>query len=137
MTGISNPDRLNNDSVWTSEDKDKKHSDGTYMVFQKIEHDLRKWHKLDTPAQERWVGRKKTTGLLLGTLSSADEKRLVSEIYSADSSKRKQAIARLTRLIDDQRDPSKRFFDPYDTRYFRISKNCPISSHVQRPIQGK
>ena len=39
--GVSNPDRLQNDVIWTTEiDEKKELKDGSYMVFQKIAHDL-------------------------------------------------------------------------------------------------
>ena len=68
--GISNPDRLSNTVVWTTIKEEKeKFKDGTYMVFQKIEHDLERWQNLQIEKQEQWIGRSKWTGLLLGTLS--------------------------------------------------------------------
>jgi len=128
--GISNPDRLDNDIIWIPADDEL--ADGTCMIFQKIEHDLTKWHKLDTKAQERWVGRSKATGLLLGTLTVEEEKLFVSELHDPELSKRKKAVARLERLIEDQRNPGQKLFDGLDTRYFRINKNCPITSHVRK-----
>ena len=39
--GISNPIRFSNDVIWTTkQDESEKFQNGTYMVFQKIEHDL-------------------------------------------------------------------------------------------------
>lgn len=129
--GISNPDRLIDD-IWISDDEDPVIADGTYMVFQKIEHDLRQWDQLDIRAQEKWVGRSKATGLLLGTLSAEEEKKLTSDLRSDDLVKRRQAMARMARLVDEQRDPIKRLFDPYDLRYNRIYKICPVLSHVRK-----
>lgn len=131
--GISNPYRLFNNNIWISEDEDGVElKDGTYMVFQKIEHNLIKWNKLNTQEQENWVGRSKATGLLLGTLSPAEEKRLVSELYSKDKSIRSAAKVKLRRLFDEQRDPTKNFFDSFDIRYLNINKNCPESSHARK-----
>jgi Dyp-type peroxidase family len=131
--GISNPHRLVNNNIWISEDEEGRElANGTYMVFLKIQHNLREWNKLDTQEQEKWVGRSKATGLLLGTLSIGEEKRLLSELHSTDSSKQKQAMVRLSQLIDEQRNPRKNFFDPYDIRYLNINKNCPISSHSRK-----
>lgn len=130
--GISNPDRMLNNAIWIPKEEDAGLTDGTFMVFQKIEHELKEWNALDIGAQEKWVGRSKATGLLLGTLSYEEEKGLVSDIHSIDQTKRKRAITRLRRLIDDQRDPKKRFFDRYDSRYVRIYKDCPILSHVRK-----
>jgi Dyp-type peroxidase family len=131
--GISNPYRLVNDNIWISEDEGGKELEGgTYMVFQKIEHNLNEWNKLNTQEQEKWVGRSKYTGLLLGTLSPAEEKRLTSVLYSADESRQNQAKVRLSKLINEQRDPTKNFFDAFDIRYMNINKNCPVSSHARK-----
>ena len=67
--GISNPNRLLNDVVWTTkEDEGEKFKDGTYMVFcQRSNMILRSGGTLTSEEQERWVGRSKGTGLLLGT----------------------------------------------------------------------
>lgn len=136
--GISNPYRLANDNIWISEDEGETElEDGTYMVFQKIEHDLNEWDKLNTQEQEKWVGRSKSTGLLLGTLSPAEEKRLVSNLYSEDDIIQNQAKVRLSKLIDEQRDPKKNFFDSFDIRYMNINKNCPESSHARRANSRK
>lgn len=129
--GISNPDRLGSD-FWISRDENPKYADGTFMVFQKIEHDLKQWGELDVQAQERWVGRSKVTGLLLGTVSQEKEKKLELDSHSSDPLTQKQALTKLARLVDGQRDPKVAFFDPYDARYYKISKNCPTSSHVRR-----
>jgi Dyp-type peroxidase family len=131
--GISNPYRLFNNNIWISENENGLGvKDGTYMVFQKIEHNLIEWNKLNTQEQENWVGRSKATGLLLGTLSPAEEKRLVSELYSKDKSIRSAAKVKLRRLFDEQRDPTKNFFDSFDIRYLNINKNCPESSHARK-----
>ena len=130
--GISNPDRLNNDVIWTSSNKEwNEPSDGTYMVFHKIEHNLEKWYKLDLSTQERLIGRSKATGLLLGTLSTEIEKRLVTDLHSGDSPRRNQALKKWRELINQQKNPKEKFFDPYDIKYMNIYKNCPIDSHVR------
>ena len=130
--GISNPHRLVNNNIWITEDeKGKEFENGTYMVFQKIEHNLREWNKLETQEQEKWIGRSKATGLLLGTLSVDEEKRLTSELHSKDSFLQTHAKHRLSQLLDEQRSPSKNFFDAFDIRYLNINKNCPISSHAR------
>jgi Dyp-type peroxidase family len=131
--GISNPYRLFNNDIWISRDEaDQEHAGGTYMVFQKIEHNLNEWRKLSTLEQEKWVGRSKATGLLLGTLSNSEEKRLISELHSNNSSKRKQAKLRLSELVQEQRNPRKNFFNPFDVRYRNVYKNCPIYSHARK-----
>jgi len=140
--GISNPYRLDN-NIWITEGEEQEEVvDGTYMVFQKIEHNLNKWNKLDTQKQERWIGRSKATGLLLGTLSEDEEKRLISELYSKESSIQRHAKIRLSQLIDEQRDPTKNFFNSYDMRYLNIDKLCPVNSHARmansrKPIGSK
>src|SRR5262249_8510347 len=77
--GISNPNPGSGKEgfdqfVWTDErDEGPVLKDGTYMVFQKIFHDLDQWQELDIGEQEEWVGRDKVTGLLLGTKENTDE----------------------------------------------------------------
>jgi len=130
--GISNPDRLKNDNIWFSEtDNESDYSDGTYMVFQKIVHELEQWNQLSVADQEAWVGRSKATGLLLGTLSVMDEERLGSDLKSSNPAIRKHAMGRLTKLIDPQRNPDYKFFDPMDMRNMNIVKYCKKSSHVR------
>ena len=53
-----------------------------YMVFQKIEHDLERWRNMDEEIQELWIGRSKGTGLLLGTLSKNEDRKLAADLYS-------------------------------------------------------
>ncbi len=131
--GISNPDRLINDSVWISSDENNgRFRNGTFMIFQKIEHDLEEWHKLSTKAQEEWVGRSKATGLLLGTLSDEEEKKIIADLDYGDPLKRTNGVIKLGKLIDDQRNPIKNFFNPYDTRTWKIDRRCPVTSHVRR-----
>jgi Dyp-type peroxidase family len=131
--GISNPNRLQNDVVWTTqEDEGEKLKDGTYMVFQKIEHDLEQWRKLGMTEQEKWVGRSKRTGLLLGTLSKNEDEKLASDCKSEDPLVRKTAIARLRKLLDEQSDPEKRFFDSQESRFKNIQLECPVWCHVRK-----
>ena len=83
VDGISQPERLGNDVIWTTgNDEIGGPIDGTYMVFQKIEHDLERWEKLGVREQEKWVGRSKGTGLLLGTLSSEEDEKLANDCRS-------------------------------------------------------
>jgi deferrochelatase/peroxidase EfeB len=61
--GVSNPipgsGFLFDDVVWTTkQDEGENLKDGTYMVYQKIEHDLDQWRRLSLSQQEDWVGRK-------------------------------------------------------------------------------
>lgn len=85
--GVSNPspgDGASFDNVvWTNkEDEGEILKDGTYLVYQKIEHDLDQWRQLSSAQQEDWVGRKKITGLLKGTLSDEDDKILGQNLQS-------------------------------------------------------
>lgn len=44
--------------------------------FKKIEHDLQMWQEMNEEIQELWIGRSKRTGLLLGTLSRDQDRKL-------------------------------------------------------------
>src|SRR4051812_9952955 len=91
--GISNPDRLSNTVVWTTIKEEKeKFKDGTYMVFQKIEHDLERWQNLQIEKQEQWIGRSKWTGLLLGTLSKEEDRKLGFDMHSDEPLVRERAL---------------------------------------------
>ena len=106
--GISNPDRINNNIIWLNGNAEgRDFVDGTYMVFQKIQHDLADWSRLNVSSQEKWVGRSKATGLLLGTLTSENEAKLMSNIHYGNPSIQKYAIMKLTKLTNEQRDPEK------------------------------
>jgi Dyp-type peroxidase family len=132
--GISNPNgRLRDSIVWLSpEDEGQKFKDGTYMVFQKIEHDLDQWRALSVTEQERWVGRSKGTGLLLGTLSQQEDKKLGSDLRSDDSAVRTLALTKLGKLLSEQRDPEKKFYDDSNLRFRNIQIECPVWSHVRK-----
>ena len=72
--------------VWTTiQDEDQKFTDGTYMVFQKIEHDIEKWRNMGIEEQEQLVGRSKGTGLLLGTLSKEQDRKLALDMLSENT----------------------------------------------------
>ena len=119
--GISNPKRLSNDVIWTiAEDENQKFADGTYMVFQKIGHDLDMWRNLTVEKQEKWVGRSKGTGLLLGTLPKDLNRKLTSDLHSEQQIVRNKARKQWKKLYDEQNDPDKRFFDPHNTQYRNI-----------------
>jgi Dyp-type peroxidase family len=132
--GISNP-RPNsgekfNSVVWTTEaDEGKILKDGTYMVFQKIEHDLDQWNTLSVAEQEQWVGRNKITGLLLGTPENDDEK-FIQALRNDDLS----AKQKLSRLLHEQGNPDRPF---YDLDLYK--KSVPVWSHVRKanPRQEK
>ena len=129
--GISNPDRFNNNVIWTTQnDEDDRFRDGTYMVFQKIEHDLEKWKALGIREQEKWVGRSKATGLLLGTLSHDDDRKLALDCKSTDPYVRDSARKRLQNLVKEQGDPEKELYtEPASNN---ISIECPVWSHVRK-----
>jgi Dyp-type peroxidase family len=131
--GISNPDRLFNNIVWTSrDDENEKFRDGTYMVFQKIEHNLELWQSMNVEKQEQWVGRSKDTGLLLGTLPKDQDRKLASDLQSDDPLIRNPAMKKWKRLYDEQSDPEKRFFDNNQLQYKNIQLECPVWSHVRK-----
>lgn len=131
--GISNPDRLANTVVWTTlQDEKAKFKDSTYMVFQKIEHDLERWQNMHVEKQEQWVGRSKETGLLLGTLPKAQDRKLASDLHSTDAVIRESAFKKWKTLYNEQQDPGKKFFDRNQQRYRNIQLECPIWSHVRK-----
>jgi Dyp-type peroxidase family len=132
--GISNPRPGSgygfDNVVWvTDNDENPSFRDGTYMVFQKIMHDLDQWKGLSIEEQEQWVGRNKVTGLLLGTPENDDEKFI--EALRNDDPKAK---TKLRRLLDEQSDPDKTFYD-----YEIFKQNVPAWSHVRKanPRQEK
>jgi Dyp-type peroxidase family len=118
--GVSNPrpgkddkGKLFDEKVFTTKD-DENNKDldyGTYMVFQKIHHDLEQWRELSLDEQQEWVGRSKGTGLLLGTLSEDDDASLDRDFRSNDEKVRKDAALDIERLLAIQTDPTKRFYD--------------------------
>ena len=132
--GISNPSPGSGEKfdsvVWTTEkDESQVFKDGTYMVFQKIEHDLDQWKGLSVEEQEQWVGRNKVTGLLLGTPENQD-KEFIEGLKNNDE----KAKERLRKLLHEQSDPEKPF---YDSDIFKNS--VPAWSHVRKanPRQEK
>ena len=118
--GVSNPrpgkddkGKLFDEQVFTTKD-DENNKDldyGTYMVFQKIHHDLEQWRELSLDEQQEWVGRSKGTGLLLGTLSEDDDASLDRDFRSNDEKVRKDAALDIEKLLAIQTDPTKRFYD--------------------------
>jgi Dyp-type peroxidase family len=132
--GVSNPRPGSGDKfdsvVWTTEkDEGPILKDGTYMVFQKIEHDLDQWRGLSAEEQEEWVGRNKFTGLLLGTPEN-DDKKFIEALKNDDL----KAKEKLRQLLNDQSDPERPF---YDSEKFKNS--VPAWSHVRKanPRQEK
>jgi Dyp-type peroxidase family len=133
IDGISNPNKSKNDIVWLREDDEGQlFKDGTYMAFQKIEHDLEKWGKMSVSEQEKWVGRSKATGLLLGTLSEEEDQKLANDCSSKDPQVRNRARTILKKLVEDQSDPNTEFFSGTNPKYENIKLQCPPSSHVRR-----
>ena len=132
--GVSNPTPGSGEKfdsvVWTT-DKDEGPvlKDGTYMVFQKIEHDLDQWRQLSAEEQEQWVGRNKITGLLLGTPENKD-KNFIESLKNQDP----KATEKLRKLLDEQSDPEKQF---YKSEAFR--NNVPAWCHIRKanPRQEK
>ena len=111
------------DIVWTTEsDESLALKDGTYMVFQKIEHDLDQWRGLSLQEQEEWVGRNKQTGLLLGSPENEDTKFLEA-LERGDQN----ATDRLRKVLDEQSDPDNTF---YSSEIFKNS--VPAWSHVRK-----
>ncbi len=131
--GISNPKRLSNDVVWTTiQDENQKFTDGTYMVFQKIEHDLEKWRTMSVDDQEQLMGRSKGTGLFLGTLPKEEDRKLGLELLSENPSIRNRARSTWKKLYDEQKDPDRKFFDPNQRQYRNIQIQCPVGCHVRK-----
>ena len=116
--GVSNPFRLANNVIWTTrQDEGEKFQDGTYRVFQKIEHDLDEWQKMHEEKQELWVGRSKGTGLLVGTLSIDEDSKLALEIRANNEIIRRRAIGKWKKLYNQQKFPDTKFYDPAQTQY--------------------
>jgi len=130
--GISNPFRLANDVIWTTRQDEDRLQDGTYMVFQKIEHDLEKWQTLHVEKQELWIGRSKGTGLLLGTLSKEEDQKLASDLLSTNEVIRRAATKKWKNLYNQQKFPDTKFYDPAQTQFKRIQLDCPVWSHVRK-----
>jgi Dyp-type peroxidase family len=147
--GVSNPRRLSplfDEIVWTKI-PDDTFKDGTYMVFQKIEHDLDQWRELELDEQEEWVGRSKGTGLLIGTLDEEKDRELDRKLNdpTANEEERRAALEELHKHFDsahperDQSNPLARFFDHKDPyrqdslpKYGEIPLKCPVWSHVRK-----
>lgn len=131
--GISNPFRLSNDVIWTKrQEEHAKFEDGTYMVFQKIEHDLQKWQSMHEEKQQLWVGRSKGTGLLLGTLSKDEDQKLALNLLSTNDVVRSGAIKKWKILYNKQKSPDTRFYDPAQSQFRGIQLECPVWSHVRK-----
>lgn len=132
--GLSNPDRLElEDIIWTDEhDEDKEFTNGTYMVFQKIEHDLVAWRSLSVHEQEELVGRSKGTGLLLGTLPREEDINLAIGLHGENLAERENARLKLKEIIHVQRDPKAKIFDHNNSEFKNIQDSCPAWSHVRK-----
>lgn len=131
--GISNPDRLSNRVVWNNGlDEKDKFRDSTYMVFQKIEHDLDMWQNMNVEKQEQWIGRSKKTGLLLGTLPKYQDRKLAFDMHSDNPAIREPAMKKWKTLYKLQQDPERRFFDSNVQSFKNIQNECPVWSHVRK-----
>jgi Dyp-type peroxidase family len=126
--GVSNPNpgsgKKFDNVVWTtSADEGPELKDGTYMVFQKISHDLDQWRELSVEEQEEWVGRDKVTGLLLGTFDDKENQEFKKKVLDGDRAAREK----LARMIKKQSDPEFPFFDKPKFR-----DRVPAWSHVRK-----
>jgi Dyp-type peroxidase family len=121
--GVSNPKpgkdkigELFDEVVFTTKEDERDDLDyGTYMVFQKIQHDLDQWRELSLDEQQEWIGRSKGTGLLNGTLNEDDDNTLTLALRSRDPEVRKKAALDIQALIKIQSDPTTRFYQDRDT----------------------
>lgn len=113
--GVSNP-RAGSDQfdqvVWAADDPNEAFRWGTYLVFQKILHDLDQWRELEVDEQQEWIGRSKSTGLLLGTLDEDDDEDLGKRMRSDDSEVREAAIKEWKLKFGLQSMPQVPFYDP-------------------------
>jgi len=115
--GVSNPrpgkDEIGNlfdKIVFTTKEDEREDLDyGTYMVFQKIQHDLDQWRELSLDEQQEWIGRSKGTGLLNGTLDEDTDSELARDLRSADPDVRKNAALDIEKLIAIQKIPQRDF----------------------------
>jgi Dyp-type peroxidase family len=148
--GVSNPkpgDGIFERVVLTTkyDEGSEELTDGTYMVFQKIEHDLDQWRELSFYEQQEWVGRSKGTGLLLGTLDEEEDERLALNLRSNNEDVSKEAAFDIKQLLKVQMNPETRFFDKnentievqgkhkkykIDSKKIRIA--VPAWSHVRK-----
>ena len=148
--GVSNPkpgDGIFEKVVLTTKDDEGSEdlADGTYMVFQKIEHDLDQWRGLSFYEQQEWVGRSKGTGLLLGTLDEEEDERLALNLRSNNEDVSKEAAFDIKQLLKVQMNPEIRFFDEnentievqgkhkkYKIDPKKIRREVPAWSHVRK-----
>ena len=82
--------------------------------------------------QEEWVGRSKGTGLLLGTLSREEDKKLGLELQSNDTVIQKKAFKKWKKYFSQQTSPSINFFDVNNSKFKNIQMQCPVWSHVRK-----
>lgn len=125
--GVSNPNPGSGDKfdevVWnTDNDEGTILKDGTYMVFQKISHDLDQWRRLSSREQELWVGRNKLTGLLLGTKENEDQS-FINALKNDD----RRAKEKLRTLLHEQSDPERLWYDNDE-----FKNKVPAWSHVRK-----
>ena len=113
--GVSNPRAGSaqfDQVVWADDEPNPGLRLGTYMVFQKIVHDLDQWRELELDEQQEWVGRSKGTGLLLGTLDEDDDEDLGKRLRSTDPAVQQAAVAEWKPKFALQSMPQVPFFSP-------------------------
>ncbi len=122
------------DVVWVKDETNSDLNNGTYMVFQKISHDLDQWRELKIEEQEEWVGRDKVTGLLLHTLEDEDNEILKKNLNSPDPAKAKQARIDLANHLKGDGDPTQDQTDPTNTFYdkSKFRDHVPAWSHIRK-----
>lgn len=109
--GVSNPRALSpmfDQVVWSIDETYPALNRGSYMVFQKIVHDLDQWRELDVDEQQEWVGRSKGTGLLLGTLDDKEDAEVAAGLQAGDAA----AFRKWKRLFALESHPEMPFYAP-------------------------
>jgi Dyp-type peroxidase family len=150
--GVSNPKPDDDNGIFEKvvlttkyDEENEELTRGTYMVFQKIEHDLDQWRELSLDEQQEWVGRSKGTGLLLGTLDEDEDERLALNLRSNNEDVRSEAAFDIKQLLKIQMNPATRFFDgngntievqgkrkKYKIHPNKIREKVPAWSHVRK-----
>jgi Dyp-type peroxidase family len=150
--GVSNPKPDDDNGIFEKvvlttkyDEESEELARGTYMVFQKIEHDLDQWRELSLDEQQEWVGRSKGTGLLLGTLDEDEDDPLALNLRSNNEDVRYEAAFDIKQLLKIQMNPETRFFDvngntievqgkrkKYKIHPEKIREKVPAWSHVRK-----
>lgn len=139
--GVSNPkpgSELFDEIVFTTKEDEEEDLDyGTYMVFQKIQHDLDQWRELSLDEQQEWIGRRKGTGLLNGTLDDKVDAALARDLRSQDENVRKDAAFDIQALLKVQMDPKKRFYQKDGDSIEVVGKRQPKYTIKPNDIREK